>query len=344
MDELEWLKEQSPPTRPSRDTTKRHRTQLRAAIVAEDAEGTQPRRPRRERRSRHRVLVTTAVVVALCAVGAGMVALTSSGGDDGNTVGAPVSSDATTDATAAPAPACAGAPPKVLAIPAGFGNGVAAPAKQATSAPASTQQVTTWSSGQATIEQRWPADADAVAKFGTSNPPADRFSSFADPKVVVDAKGAVHRTVLFTFAGQSKEFSALQVTVYGADAGTVKTLSDNLIREPFVPSEPLVTTTGAAAAAPDVVACAGVAEKVAVPVVATIGEAVSRGEFAQPADALSDFLSGQKTLAPHGYRALQLDDGSIVYVKDVQSNVVTTVHVVPTKAGWTVDDWKASGC
>jgi hypothetical protein len=286
-------------------------------------------------------LVSAAVVVALCAVGAGVVALTSSGGDDRSTVGAPAADEST---TAAPAQACAGAPPKVLAIPAGFGSAVAAPAKQATTAPANTQQVTSWSSDQATIEQRWPADADAIAKLGTANPSANAFNSFADANVIVDAKGDVHRTVLFRFPDQSKECAALQVTVYGSDAGTVKALSDAVIREPFVSSEPLVTTTAAAASAPDVVACPGVAEKVAVPVVATIGEAVPRGDFAQPAEALADLLAKHKTLISHGYRALQLADGSIVYVKDVQTNVVTTVHVVPTKAGWTVDNWQASGC
>ena len=50
MDELEWLKHNSPSTRPSRDITKRHRTQLRAAIATEGADGTGPRRPRRDSR------------------------------------------------------------------------------------------------------------------------------------------------------------------------------------------------------------------------------------------------------------------------------------------------------
>jgi hypothetical protein len=345
MDELEWLREHSPSTQPSRDVTHRHRMELRAAIAAEGVDGTRPRRPRRERRSRHRVLVTTAAVVAVCAAGAGLIALTSSGDESGNTVGAPAADEAT---TAAPAQACTGAPPKQLAIPAGFGSAVAAPAKQATTAPASTQQVTSWSSDQVTIEQRWPADADAIAKLGTSDPSVNGFNSFADANVIVDARGAAHRTVLFRFGGQSKECAALQVTVYGGDPGTVKALSDDVIREPFLSSEPLVTTTSAAASAPDVAACPGPAGPAAgqseIQFVATIGTSARGGFFPQPDAALIDFLATHKTLFAHGYRALQLADSSIVYAKDVQSNVVTTVHVVPTKAGWTVDNWQASGC
>jgi len=345
MDELEWLREHSPSTRPSRDTTRRHRTQLRKAIATEGADGTRPRRPGRGRRSRHRVLVTTAVVVGLCAVGAGVVALTSSGGDRGSTVGAPAASDAT---TAAPARACAGAPPAQLALPAGFGSGVAEPAADATAAPTRSQQVTSWKGEQATIEQRWPADSAVSARLGASSP-KESFLSFVDPEPIADTKGVVHRSIVFTFPGTGTDCTALEVTVYGHDVDTVRGISDALVREPFVSSEPLVTTTEAAAvASPDVAACPGASTPgvagTAVPVVATIGASVRRGVFAQPPDALVDFLAGQRTLASHGYRELQLVDGSIVFAKDVQGNVVTTVHVAPTSDGWAVTDWRASGC
>jgi hypothetical protein len=49
-------------------------------------------------------------------------------------------------------------------------------------------------------------------------------------------------------------------------------------------------------------------------------------------------------LAQRSYQELRLDDGSLVYTKDVVGNVVTTVHVVSAGAGWTVADWRASGC
>ncbi len=79
--------------------------------------------------------------------------------------------------------------------------------------------------------------------------------------------------------------------------------------------------------------------------VATVGDTVVSGAtFAQPADALGHFLQGRKALAHTGYQELRIDDASIVYVKDVEGRVVTAVHVVPTPAGWTVADWRASGC
>jgi len=345
MDELEWLREHTPPTRPSRDITRRHRTQLRAAIAAEGADGTRPRRPRRERRSRHRVLVTTAVVVVLCAAGAGVVALTSSGGDGGSTVGAPAASAAAT--TAAPAQACAGAPPKELAIPAGFGNAVAAPAKQATTAPASTQQVTSWTSDQATIEQRWPGDAAAVAKLGGALAKGDTPTFVADQNPISDGKSAMHRTILIGLPGQSGGCEVLQVTVYGSDAQSVNAVTDQLLMAPFRSSEPLVTTTATASVAPNVIACAGPAQELgerAVPVVATVGDKVAGGTFAKPADALVDFLPGHRTLFQHGYQELDLTDSTVAYVKVVAGNTVTVVHVAPTPAGWTVTDWQASGC
>ena len=243
-----------------------------------------------------------------------------------------------------PVRACAGAPPKELAIPAGFGTAVAAPAKQAAAAPTSTQQVTSWSSADAAIEERWPADAAVAAKLVTAAPPPDGFDSFADPDVIVDGKGAAHRNVLLSLSGQPQGCALVQVTVYAADAATVKTISDELIRQPFRSSQPLVTTTGVATAAPGVVACEGVAEKVAVPVVATVAGKIDGGAFAQPAEALAEFLPSQKSLYQRGYEELRLGDSSVAYAKEVNGKVVTTVHVAPTSAGWTVTDWQASGC
>ncbi len=345
MDELEWLKEHSPSTRPSRDTARRHRTQLRAAIAAEGADGHRPRRPRRERRSRHRVLVTTALVIALCAAGAGVVAVTSSGGDEGSTVGAPAASNAPTTAPAvAPQQTCADAPPRELAIPAGFGTGIAAPSGK--------QQATSWTSDQATIEQRWPADTDKVPG-STGTAPGDSFTAVSDPSATVDAKGVAHQTIVFRFGGQPAGCDSLQVTVSGKTIDVVESITNGLLRAPFHSNEPLVTTTGTAASAPPVVACEGVTNAdstalavpaLAVPAVASVGGPVQAGAFSRPADALAEFLTGQPTLAQHGYQEQRLDDSSVVYVKAVRSNVVTTVRVTPMNAGWTVTDWEASGC
>jgi hypothetical protein len=347
MDELQWLREHSPPTQPSRETARRHRTQLRTAIASEGTDGHRPRRLRRERRSRHRVLVTTTAVVAVCALGAGIVALATAGGDDDAARVAAPGTDGTT--SAAPTPACAGAPPAQLAVPAGFGNAVAAPAEAATSPPARTQAVTSWTSGSSTIEQRWPADADKVPR-GIGPLADDEMVSRADAHPIVDG-GIAHRTVVFSFGGQAPGCEHLQVTVYG-DEKTVDRISDALIAAPFASPEPLVTTTAAATAvesAPPVIACRGpqvqpVGMDATTPVAATIGGRVDGDAFAQPADALAQFLPERKTLAQSGYRELRLPDASIVYAKDVAGNVVTTVHVEATNGGWAVTDWQASGC
>jgi hypothetical protein len=128
----------------------------------------------------------------------------------------------------------------------------------------------------------------------------------------------------------------------------VDAVVDAMSRAPFRITEPLVTTTAAALAAPDVVACDGVSRPDlrarAVPAVATVGGPVTAQVYAQPTDALANFLPAQKTLAPSGYAELRLPDASVTYVKEVVGKVVTTVHVTPTDAGWTVSDWQASGC
>ena len=241
--------------------------------------------------------------------------------------------------TTAPARACTGAPPKELAIPAGFGTGVAV--------PSNTQQITRWTSEQATIEQHWPADADEVPdRSGTT--PADGFSALSDPSATVDAQGVAHQTIVFVFGGQPAGCDALQITVSGNQESAVEALTDALLHAPFRSGEPLVTTTGTAAVAPSVVACAGVADadtiKLAVPAAAIVGGGVRAAAFPQPADALAEFLTGRPTLAQHGYEEQRLDDSTVVFVKSVRTNVVTTVHVVPTSTGWSVTDWAASGC
>jgi hypothetical protein len=297
------------------------------------------------------VLVTMLGVVALCAVGAGVVALaTGGGGGDRSSVGAPVTTDAGTTSTT-PAVACAGSPPNELAVPAGFGNGVAGPAKQATTKPAATQQVTNWSSDSMTIEMRWPADADAVANAHILPTPADPGGgSMGSPgQVVVDKHGSAHQTTIYTFSALPPECANVQVTVYGSDAAAVGNLAHDLLLAPWRSTVPTVVTTAAATSTPTVAACPGPPEALAVavkvPFVATIGGAVTRAAFPDPRAALADFLTSDPRLLQQGYQELRLDDSSISYAVEARPGVVvTTVHVVPSNGGWMVDDWRASGC
>lgn len=350
MDELEWLKAKSPSTRPSRDVTRRHRTQLRAAIAAEGADGARPRRPRRARPSRVRVLRTGAIVVAACAIGAGVIVLTSSGGGDHAVdVGAPVSSSSPTSTSTAPA---CGPVPKQLEIPAGFGPAVDGAAAQSLTPPASGQQVTHWSSSDTSIEQRWPASADVAKQFGAGpGASADSgISAAAQPTSTVDEQGIARRTVVFSFGGQPAACSTLQVTVLGRDQAAVDGAVDGIVRKPFVASEPLVTTTGAAASAPAVVACESAAKAgasdAATPAAATVGgPVVEAASFGAPQEALAGFLAHHPTLLSSGYQQLTLDDSSVAFVKDVRPGVpVTTITVRATASGWTVTQWQASGC
>jgi hypothetical protein len=78
--------------------------------------------------------------------------------------------------------------------------------------------------------------------------------------------------------------------------------------------------------------------------VATVGGPARSGTYDEPRAALAAFLAEQRHLVPTGYEELHLDDASIVYVNEVAERPVATVHVVPTKEGWTVSDWRASGC
>jgi hypothetical protein len=352
MDELEWLRKNSPPTAPSRDVTQSHRTQLRAAIASEGADGPRPRRPRRRLRSRHRVLVTTVVVLALCAVGAGVVALTSSGGDDGGPVGAPAASGATSTATA---PTCPGALPADFAIPTGFTGAVAGPAPESSDPVAPGQQVSYSSSsaGKTRFEIRWPADSPVQKQFAytpAQQRPGDKTSSASsDTKATIDANGIARRRSVFTFPGQVTQCQTVEVTVYGTNADVVNSLSDAFMRAPYRSSEPLVTTTGAAASTPAVAACEGATQPStsasATPAVATVDGKGDGQAFTKPADALADFLATRPDLVQHGYAQLQLPDGSIAYAKEVRpSIVVTAVHVVSANDTWTVSDWSASGC
>ncbi len=347
MDELEWLKENSPPTRPSRATSRRHRTQLRAAIATEGADGTRPRRPHRGNRSRHRVLLTTTVVIALCAVGAVVVALTADGGDGDGKINAASGDTSTTTATARTE--CTGPTPRQLAVPAGFGSPVDGAGPNSSPPHLAGQQVTHWTSGTTTIEQRWPADEKWAMRLPKSTATDGSFTGASEGSSTVGKDGVARRTVAFTVDSQQPGCSSLQVTVSGADPAAVDPIVEALTVQPFVSTEPLVTTTRAAASAPPVVACEGVVraevKALAVPVVATVGGDVKGARFATPSDALTDFVTTGRTLARTGYEELQLDDASITYVKQSPLGVVTTVHVVPSAAdGWAVADWQASGC
>jgi len=342
MDELEWLKANSPPARPSPDTTRGHRTQLRAAIASEGADGSQPqrRRPRRHP-SRHRVLTSTAVVAVLCIGGATVVALVA-GGDGGSKRSVESPAARTPPAPLSTAPfACTGPGPASLAVPAGFGPAQAIPAAQADTAPAPTQQVTSWKSDRVTIELRWPADAARDPWADQPQSSADGFSGVAEGGVTTDKDGVSHRTLFFLFPNQPKGCHTVQVTVYGTDRGQVGTVSEELNNAPFKSTTPLVTGTRAGAV-PSVVIC-DVPRGVAAPATRT-GGALDTGA-SDPTSALAMFVVKRRDLPRLGYQSLDEPDGSIVYVNEPRpSVVVTTVHVVPSTTGWIVHDWEASGC
>lgn len=355
MDELEWLRKNSPPTTPSRDTTQRHRTELRAAIATEGTDGTRPGRARRGGRSRHRVLVSALAVVALCGVGAGVIALASRGGDESSNVGAPATSaQASTTTTAS---TCSGALPRDFNIPAGFGSAVAGPAKQSTDPVERGQQVTHWSSDQAELEIRWPADAKVQQQYGVTPAPQrpdDHGSSTgSDVFATVDDRGVARRRAVATFPDQVPECQSVEITVYGTNTDAVNAVANAFNDAPYRTSQPLVTTTKAAATdATTVTPCPGpvdasgdVVKVSAAKYSPTVGGSISAESFSRPEDALADFLTTRPTLYQHGYEELQLADGSLDFAAEARPGVVVTlVHVTPTAKGWTVSDWSASGC
>lgn len=352
MDELEWMKENSPSTQPSHETTRRHRMQLRAAIAAEGAEGRRPRRRRARPAARHRVVVIAGSVVVLCALGAGIVALSTSGDDEDGHVGTPAASGRRSTSTTV-APTCSGPLPANFNIPSEFGNGRAGPAPESSDPVEPGQQVTHWSSDQATFEVRWPAD-EGIRKHHIPTPQSDSddFVMNFDPNVRAADNGVVYRRSDFDFSNQPPECQTAELTIYGTDPDTVNALADAYNIAPVRITEPLVTTTKSAAAAPDVIRCPGpvgapetASNAPDVKFVATVGGPVSGETFAQPDDALADFVARRPTLYQRGYQQLQLPDGSDSFVAEPRPGaVVTVVHVAPTRDGWRVTDWNASGC
>ena len=252
MDELEWLKENSPSTRPSRDTTRRHRTQLRSRDRGRGRRR-QPRTRRpRPRRGRHRVLVTTAVVVVLCAVGAGVVALTSLGGDEsgaGSALPPPSARPRTTSARRAAGPRRGSSRSRPGS----------APGCRACTDAEHRPESTRWSA--------WTPIGDRSSSAGPPTPkppspgPERRRGSMAcrgSPRVRSSTPKAARTARRLRVPDQPQGCETLQITVSGARVDTVRSVSDGLVQHPFVSPEPLVTTSQAATAAPRVVACEGV--------------------------------------------------------------------------------------
>jgi hypothetical protein len=325
--------------------------QLRAAIAAEGADGRGPRRRRAPSRARHRVLVIAGSVVVLCALGAGIIALSTNGDDDEGRVEPAASGRGSTSTTAAPT--CSGPLPTNFNIPTEFGSGEAGAAPESTAPVEPGQQVTHWSSDQATFEIRWPADAEQQKQALTTpqRPDDHSFTTETDNAATIDDKGVARRRTLFSFPSQVTECQTVEVTVYGKDEDAVNAIADAFNRRPARITEPLVTTTEAAVSAPDVIPCPGPetpgsAVKVSnATFVATVGGPVAGDTFTRPEDALTDFLANRPTLYQRGYQELQLSDGSLSFVAEPRPGaVVTVVTVALTNRGWTVTDWSASGC
>ena len=296
-------------------------------------------------RGRHRVLVTTGVVVAVCAVGAAVIALTSSGGDDTAARSVrPSAGDATTTTGAGPGVRRSAAPgardPRQ-----GSERRWRSRRQRPRAAPESTQQVTSWTSGATTIEQRWPADTDVAARLTGSHPDSsDSLSSSAETQATVEKNGVAHRAVVFTFDPRRPAARTSRPPSTGRDVQAVEAVTDGLIAAPFVSNEPLVTTTGAAAQPRP-----------------RSSPATGRVRAAVPRSRLSATPSQRRDVRPACRRARSLPAG----VEGARA------HGLPgaahrrrlgrlregrrgprghdrarraDPAGWTVADWRASGC
>ncbi len=336
MDELEWLRRNSATARPSPETTRRHRTQLRAAIAEEGAAGTPPAR---RARPRHRVLLGATAVVALTALVAVVVTLAGSGDDTGRHVATPA---ADTTGPASGAPACGRTLPAEVALPDGFGAPQAASAAAADTPASASQLVETWASPTATLELRWPSDADKRPWAGQPADSGRAFDAQADAAASSAKSGSARRTILFRFPDQPKGCDTVQVTVYSADEATVSSVFDQYVQQPFVTKDPTVATNSAARSLPSVVACPAVKGAAATTV---RGGPVSTAGFATPEAALTSFVGDrERHLLPTDYAELQLPDGSRGYVQTTPAGVVTTVLVTQATGQWSVARWEASPC
>jgi hypothetical protein len=336
VDELEWLRRNAPANRPSPETTRRHRTQLRAAIAEESTGAPSPRRPRRVP-PRYRVLLGATAVAALCAAVA--VAVTTAGDDGGSRVATPA---AGTTGTAAGQPLCGLKLPAQPSIPDGYRGPRAASASDADTAAVASQLVETWTSPTGSIEVRWPSDTDHRPWADQPASSADSFAAQSDRDVSTTKAGGARQAIFFRIPNQPEGCDTVQLTVYGEDAASVTAIFDRLSQQPFVPTENTVTKTTAADALPAVVRCPAEKGREATPLQ---GDAVASGGFATPEAALTSFVGDRdRRLLPTGYTELQLPDGARGYVRETPAGVVTTVLVAQSAGQWGVARWEASPC
>ena len=341
MDELEWLRRNAAAHAPSSETTQRHRTELRAAIAAESAEGSPSRpRPSRTRPPRHRVLLGVATVAAVCAAFAGVIALADRNDSPDDRVDVPAAAGT---GPAGTVPACGTTLPARVNVPGGFGPPQATSAPEADATAGASQLVTTWTSPSASLEVRWPADADQRLPAGSSgSPDTGRTGEIAE---FTTKRGDTGTTLLFPFPDQAKGCETVQLTVYGKDAAAARAVIDTLKQQPFVSTEPTVASTATADSLPTVVACPS--EKGALTSVPVHDVSVSTPAAISPdpVTALTAFVGQSKfRLMPTGYDELRLPDGSYGYVKQTRAGVVTTLHVTAVGGGWAVTSREASSC
>ena len=287
------------------------------------------------------MLLGVATVAAVCAAFGGVITLVNRGDSPDDRVDVPA---AASTGPAGAVPACGATLPARVDVPAGFGPAQATSAPEADTPAAASQLVTTWTSPTASLEVRWPADADQRLAGGSGGS-TDAGSVGEIGAEFTTKRGDTGTNLLFPFPNQVKGCGTVQLTVYGKDAASVRAVVDTLEQQPFVSTEKTVTTTTAADSMPSVVACP--IEKGAVTSLPVRDASLSAvpATSASPIAAVTAFVAQAKPrLLPTGYDELRLPDGSFGYVKRTPAGVVTTVHVTPIDGGWRVESWDASSC
>lgn len=229
--------------------------------------------------------------------------------------------------------------PVRVAVPPGFSDAVSGVSPDTLAASGTGQLAVHWTTGESSVEVRWPAD---VGKSPLKV--ADRgFASMTRKDLQPAANGRVARAIVFRLGDQPRpECRSLQIEVFSASGETTNALTEQLRTRPFVSDKPIVVRSERVAGTPAVVRCQmppGAAPA------ANQAREVAGSPSASPREALAAFVAGQPRLAQYGYAELQLPDGSVAYSYEAPSaGVVTVIHVSQRAAGWAADHMEASGC
>lgn len=268
-----------------------------------------------------------------------------------------LSAAASTDAILAPPVqqlACGDRTPMEVAVPLRFLGPISAPSGHAIRQPALGQLVLTWASATGHVEVRWPADAHNNPFIGdqggadtdetrTGNGVLGAISPTAEPA----GNGRLARHMIFLLpTTQSDNCNTIQISVQDTDLARVDSAVEEIERQPFQSSVPLVVGQESPRAMPSVVPCSTPAGS---PPSANRGAELTgpARASATPDAALAAFLSESPSLLQRGWVMLSLPDGSVAYGNSGyggQPGYVTVVHMGAAPDGWTARSWEASGC